>query len=147
MSEKYLSVTITSERPATTGGRYRSQSGEGVVLSDEPDTVYVTGKGWYGSWPVDETDVPILRAEAKAREETARLASLPAFAPDNMVPMVTLDVAYDRLTGALKAASPGIEHVTTSYLLTQDGKYIRLPSKDEFSKTFDELDRDGKVQR
>lgn len=44
------------------GGTVRGMSGEGVIMSDDPDNVYVSGTrgqnvSWYGEWPISETSI------------------------------------------------------------------------------------------
>lgn len=61
-TQKFPSVTVLSERPASTGRVVKGQSGTGVIMPDEPDVVYVTSQAnasaqWYGHWPIEETDI------------------------------------------------------------------------------------------
>jgi hypothetical protein len=113
---KIPSVTITSSRPDMNGVDCNLKKGEGTVMDDEPDWVYVSGRfvsgeGWvefYGKWRKSETDIDyrIRLAETERAEKERRLKA----ASNN-----------DRL------------------LLSGNGTYYRVPTVSEFMMTWDEL--------
>lgn len=140
MSEKFPAVAVLTDRPSSNGRAVKGLAGEAVILNDEPNYAYITGKGWYGSWPLDETSIPAIREEAQ-RKEAAALAAATANLSQSFA---STAIAFDRLTESLKQTGVP-EDVTTGYLLKRDGTYLRLPSLGEFSKSFDDLDKAGKV--
>jgi hypothetical protein len=86
-AQRFPSVEVLSERPASNGRSVQGLSGAGIIMTDEPEHIYVSSKPgvapeWYGRWPIQETSVPALRiaSAAQLRErqvsEPIRLASL-----------------------------------------------------------------------
>jgi hypothetical protein len=144
-AQRYPIVVIQSERAAKNGMSVKGLSGQGVILPDDPDTVYVTTDTWYGDWPLDETNIPALRkAEEDRRKREEELAKR-----KEKIESGDAKDAYERLVEKLKEANPSIpvpDYSTRSYLLTRDGRYVRIPTPDEFTKGFAELDGEGKVE-
>lgn len=139
MAEKYQVVKVTSHRSAKGGQDVFGKDGVGVVLNDDLDTVYVNGTGWYGDWPIAETNVPLLRDLERIRElEKA-----------NTVEPNDPRAGYENLVAVLQGMDPNIpapDVNTRSYLVTKDGKYLRIPNRDEFTKSFVDLKAEGLVQ-
>jgi DNA-directed RNA polymerase specialized sigma54-like protein len=143
VSEKYPRVTVQSTRPDSTGRNRFGQTGEGVVLDDDTSIVYVTGKDWYGEWPVQDTDVAAIRQAREAARKSREEATIgdEATAELNSYEYLLRQLQQQGLSPT--ANSSGNKTVA---LVDSHGNYLRLPSIDEFRLNWDELTRKGLVK-
>jgi len=138
---KWPNVTILSDRPAKGGRKVNGNVGEGTIMPDEPDKIYVNAPGWYGEWPVEETDVPKQIADKAAVKNVANLPAdteLDAFSE-----------GYERLIQKLTEFNPDLANVTREShptLITREGRYLRLPTLEEFQGTFRDLQDMGLIE-
>lgn len=135
MSEKFAKVTITSHRLDRGGVDRHNQFGEGVILDGE---VWVTGDNFFGAWPEDETDVAQLR---KWRDN-----------PENESTNDTEQDAYTYLIAKLEEQGVRPEDLPEGSkagkiaLVTADGRYLRLPTREEFTLSLEQLHEKGLVR-
>ena len=145
MSERFPRVTVQSGRPDSTGRPRFGEHGEGVILDDDLDTVYITADGWYGEWPVTETDIVSIRqareAERKSREDHT-------IGDDTTAELNAYEYLLRQLQqqGLKVAEKDGEVKAKTVALIDKRGNYLRLPSIDEFRMDFDTLQKEGLVE-
>lgn len=157
MSERYSEVRVLSARTDRRGISRTNQVGEGTVLSDDPDNVHISGKDWYGEWPVDETDIPSQRERAEMKRQIAEelerdrknaIRDVPGLAPTYASMAVLHDAPSAYVFLIEKLTEMGLEWgVENTVLVRDDGSYLRLPSEEEASMDFTELERKGLVKR
>lgn len=79
-NKRFPSVTVLSERPAATGKVVKGKSGQGTIMSDEPNVVYVTSlpnetPAWYGHWPLAETDLAEVIRKTERKEKAQEIVA------------------------------------------------------------------------
>ena len=135
MSERFDKVTILSHRLDKSGMDRFQQFGEGVLLDGE---VWVTGETFFGAWPEDETDIEGLR---KWRDDPGNI-------PTNDMEQDAYSYLVEKLeTQGIKPEDlPDDGKAGKIALVTTDGRYLRLPTREEFTLSLQQLQEKGLVK-